>query len=76
MTRFKLRANIIYSRDLDIEADNITEAIDKAKQLMEEPSSTNELKPQGVTFSLLSHAIGDEGLVKTGLEDKTSAIEE
>lgn len=64
MTQFKLRANITFTHDLDIEADNFTEAIDKAKEIMEGPIPKSELTPQGVTFTLLSHAIGDNGLVE------------
>ncbi len=64
MTKFKIQANITYTRDLNIEADNFSEALDKAKEMMEQPFPKSELTPQGVTFSLLSHAIGDNGLVE------------
>ena len=61
---FKLRANITFTRDLDIEADSITDALDMAKQTMQGKQPVSELTFKGVTFEVLSHAIGDEGLVE------------
>ena len=62
--KFKLRANITFTRDLDIEADNFSDALDMAKQQMDGKVPMSELTFKGVTFEVLSHAIGDEGLVE------------
>ena len=61
--KFKLRANITFTRDLDIEADNFSDALDMAKQQMEGRQPMSELTFKGVSFEVLSHAIGDYGLV-------------
>ena len=67
--KFKLRANITFTRDLDIEADNFSDALDMAKQQMDGKVPMSELTFKGVTFEVLSHAIGDEGLME--LKTKT-----
>lgn len=68
---FKLRANITFTRDLDIEADNFSDALDMDKQQMEGRQPMSELTFKGVSFEVLSHAIGDYGLVE--LEPKTKS---
>ena len=37
MMEFKLRANIVMSKELTIEAENLKEAMDKAQAMMAEP---------------------------------------
>ena len=40
---FKLRANIVMSKELTVEAENLKEAIDKAQAMMAEPIPYKEL---------------------------------
>lgn len=40
---FKLRANIVMSRELTVEAENLAEAMDKVQAKMAEPISYKEL---------------------------------
>ena len=40
---FKLRANIVMSRELTIEAENLKEAMEKAQAMMAEPIPYKEL---------------------------------
>ena len=61
---FKIRANVILSKDLTIEADNMAVAFDKAQELINEGVRFKELTFRDVKFELLSHAIGDNGLVE------------
>jgi len=65
MTKFKIRANITYARDLDIEADDFVEAMKKAQEMMLEPIPIKELTPTGLTYDLLSHSIKDGVMVET-----------
>lgn len=64
--QFKVRADVTLSKVLTIEADNLGEAMDKARQQMQGRINTDELEFSDLAFELLSHAIGDEGLVETG----------
>ena len=43
MMEFKLRANIVMSKELTIEAENLKEAMDKAQAMMAEPIPYKEL---------------------------------
>ena len=43
MMEFKLRANIVMSKELTIEAENLKEAMDKAQAMMAEPISYKDL---------------------------------
>jgi hypothetical protein len=43
MMEFKLRANIVMSKELTIEAENLKEAIDKAQAMMAEPIPYKDL---------------------------------
>ena len=40
---FKLRANIVMSRELTVEAENLKEAMDKAQAMMAEPITYKDL---------------------------------
>ena len=40
---FKLRANIVMSKELKVEAENLKEAMDKAQAMMAEPIPYKEL---------------------------------
>ena len=40
---FKIRANIVMSRNLTVEADNMKEAMEKVKDMMAKPFTSNEL---------------------------------
>ncbi len=40
---FKLRANIVMSRELTVEAENLKEAMDKAQAMMGEPITYKDL---------------------------------
>jgi len=40
---FKLRANIVMSKELTVEAENLKEAMDKAQAMMAEPIPYKEL---------------------------------
>ena len=52
--KFKFRANIVMSRELTVEADNLKEAMEKAKDMMSEPFPYNELKPRKFYFDGIS----------------------
>jgi len=41
--KFKLRANIVMSKELTVEAENLKEAMDKAQAMMAEPIPYKEL---------------------------------
>lgn len=43
MVEFKLRANIVMSKELTVEAENLKEAMDKAQAMMAEPIPYKEL---------------------------------
>ena len=43
MIEFKLRANIVMSKELTIEAENLKEAMDKAQAMMAEPIPYKDL---------------------------------
>lgn len=61
---FKIRANFVFSKDYTIEADNLGEAIDKVQAQVNEGVTRKELTLRNVNFELLSHAVGDNGLVE------------
>ena len=43
MMEFKIRANIVMSKELTIEAENLKEAMDKAQAMMAEPIPYKDL---------------------------------
>ena len=52
--KFKFRANIVMSRELTVEADNLKEAMEKARDMMSEPFPSNELKPSKFYFDRIN----------------------
>ena len=50
----KLRANIVMSKELTIEANDWSEAVDKAQAMMAEPIPYRELTPTKVYFDEIS----------------------
>ena len=51
---FKMRANIVMSKELTIEANDLGEAMDKAEAMMAEPIPYRELTPTKVYFDEIS----------------------
>ena len=51
---FKLRANIVMSKKLTVEADNLAEAMDKAQTMMAEPVRYSELTVSKIYFDEIS----------------------
>ena len=51
---FKMRANIVMSKELTIEANDWSEAVDKAQAMMAEPIPYKELTPTKVYFDEIS----------------------
>ena len=51
---FKIRANIIMSRNLTVEADNLKEAMEKVKDMMTKPFPSNELMPRKIYYDVIS----------------------
>ena len=51
---FKLRANIVMSKELTVEANDLGEAMDKAEAMMAEPIPYKELTPTKVFFDEIS----------------------
>ena len=51
---FKLRANIVMSKKLTVEANDWSEAVDKAQAMMAEPIPYKELTPTKVYFDEIS----------------------
>jgi len=51
---FKLRANIVMSKELTVEANDWSEAVDKAQAMMAEPIPYKELTPTKVYFDEIS----------------------
>ena len=51
---FKMRANIVMSKELTVEAKDLAEALEKAKGMMAEPVSVKELTARGMYFEALS----------------------
>ena len=52
---FKLRADIVISKEFSIEASNLADAMDKANEYLENTKhSWKEFKPGGVTFHILN----------------------
>lgn len=60
--KFKIRANLTFSKDLTIEADNLSNALEQARRQMQGKIPIRELAFKDVNFEFLSHAIGDHGL--------------
>ena len=50
----KLRANIVMSKELTIEANDLTEAVEKAQAMMAEPIPYKELTPTRVFYDEIS----------------------
>lgn len=55
---FKIRANIVMSKELSIEADNLSDAMDKAQEIMAGPQNKKEFKPSKVQFEVLNYTVG------------------
>ena len=51
---FKLRANIVMSKKLTVEANDLGEAMEKAEAMMAEPIPYKELTPTKVYFDEIS----------------------
>lgn len=51
---FKLRANIVMSKELTVEADNLAEAMEKAQAMMAEPVPYSELTATKIYFDEIS----------------------
>ena len=51
---FKMRANIVMSRELTLEANDWSEAVDKAQAMMAEPIPYRELTPTKLYFDEIS----------------------
>ena len=51
---FKIRANIVMSKELTIEANDLMEAMDKARAMMSEPIPYKELTPTKVFYDEIS----------------------
>lgn len=51
---FKLRANIVMSKELAVEADDFMEAMDKAQTMMAEPMPYSELTVRKIYFDEIS----------------------
>ena len=54
---FKIQANIIMSKELSIEADNLSDAMDKAQEMMASPQNMKEFKPSNVQYEVLNYAV-------------------
>ena len=50
----KLRANIVMSKELTIEAEHLAEAVEKARTIMAEPIPYKELTPTKLYFDEIS----------------------
>lgn len=51
---FKLRANIVMSKEITIEAEDLAVALEKAQAMMAEPFPMKELTARGLYFDVLS----------------------
>ena len=51
---FKMRANIIMSKELTVEANDLTEALEKAKAKMAEPIPYRDLTPREIYYDEIS----------------------
>ena len=54
---FRIQANIIMSKELSIEADNLSDAMDKAQEMMASPQNMKEFKPSNVQYEVLNYAV-------------------
>ena len=55
---FKIRANIVMSKEPSIEADNLSDAMDKAQEIMAGPQNMKEFKPSKVQYEVLNYTVG------------------
>lgn len=55
---FLFRADIIMSKELSIEAENLSDAMDQAKEMMAGPQKIEDFKLSKVQYELLNFAIG------------------
>ena len=55
---FKMRANSIMSKELTVEANNLTEALEKAKAIMAEPIPYGDLTPREIYYDEISSMKG------------------
>ena len=55
---FKMRANIIMSKELTVEANDLTEALEKAKAKMAEPIPYRDLTPREIYYDEISSMKG------------------
>ena len=51
---FKLRANIVMSKELTVDADDLVEAMDKAQAMMAEPVPYSEMTLSKIYFDEIS----------------------
>ena len=51
---FRLRANVVMSKNLTVEADNLNDAVKKAQEMMSGPISQKELKITNLYFDEIS----------------------
>ena len=51
---YEIRANIVMSRSLTVEADNLKEAMEKVKDMMAKPFPSNELMPRKIYYDVIS----------------------
>lgn len=51
---FKLRANVILSKSLTVEANDLKEAMDKSGEIMSEPISYKDLTPRSIYYDEIS----------------------
>lgn len=51
---FKFRANIVMSRELTVEADHLSDALDKVREIMAKPVPRRELTPTKLYFDVIS----------------------
>ena len=55
---FKIRANIVMSKEPSIEADNLSDAMDKAQEILAGPQNMKEFKPSKVQYEVLNYTVG------------------
>lgn len=51
---FNLRANIIMSRELTVDASNLNDALEKAKDIMSKPMPYRDLTPRKIYYDEIS----------------------
>lgn len=65
---FKIQAQITMTKDLTIEAEGLTDALNKAQEMMQGEMDLNGFTASDMRYRVMSHAIGDSGLVETNGE--------